>query len=205
MKLSLSALILIATILLAGCGKEDDESVTPGYLKPGEFRPKGIIEKGYTFTDPIFTGGDGTCSGEECLAAYALWSTDNIPVEGVAVKDNDSVDSRLLLKMTRVKGTQWSIKLTYKGKAYLNKAVPASSIDLSICTTDVRTLPEYTSAESGDLLDASETFLVKATITVVATTIELKTDEDTPETIELIKDDEIIAQAFSSRGAPACP
>jgi hypothetical protein len=207
MKFSRLALLFFVTLLLVGCGKEDENSVIPGYIKPGDFRPKGIFTKEYTLTDPTFTGGDGTCSGDDCLAVYGLWSTNNVPVEGLAVKDDDTADSHMLMKLTRVKGAQWQIKLTYKGIAYKNNLVPASAIDLVFCTTAIPTLPAYDPdavPDSGDEFKASETFLVKATATVI-NSIALQTDEEVPKTITLNSGDEIIAQAYSAVGTSACP
>jgi hypothetical protein len=212
MKFLRLALLFFVIILLIGCGKEDKQSVVPGYIKPGEFRPKGIFAKSYSLHYSISDGatvidsGDLTCSGDECLAVYGLWSTNNIPVEGIAIKDNDTVDSQMLMKMTRVKGTDWQIKLTYKGVGYKNNLVAFGNIDLAFCTTNIHTLPAYDPdgvPDSGDEFTASETFLVKGTLTLLAPVV-LQT-EDKTKTLTFSAGGGIVAQAYTAIGTSACP
>lgn len=205
--LPFAALLLILSV--AGCGSEDEDSIIPGYLSPGDFRPKGMLVKEYTLTDPTFTGGDGSCSGEECLAVYALWVTSNIPVEGLAVKDDDTVDSRLLLKISRIKYGAWVIRLTYKGIEYGASAGSADLL-LELCNTTTPTFPAYTydpdlipGNEDDVVYDVSASTLSRATLTVIAP-IALLTDDGT-KTIILNPGDEIIAQAFNALTTATCP
>ena len=216
MKLLRIALLYVIIIMLVSCGKEDTNSIIPGYIKPGDFRPRGIIgmpaypsvaPKSYNLTDSTFTGGDGSCSGQQCLAVYGLWSTDNIPVEGIAIRDNDTINSRLLMKLTRVTGTNWDIRLTYKGIAYENSVVVDSSYaSLSFCTTIIPTQPAYDPDNvpgSGDEFTASATFLVKATFTVIKSIV-LQT-KDKSSSVTLNPGDSIVALAHSAIGSTACP
>ncbi|HQL81223.1 MAG TPA: hypothetical protein PK307_03425 [Spirochaetota bacterium] len=204
--LKLVALMFILAI--AGCGKEDEDSIIPGYLSPGEFRPKGILtEKAYTLTDGTLVGY-GNCSGEECLAVYALWVVNNYPVEGVAIKDDDTVDSRLFMKITRVKFGSWSIRLTFNGIEY-NGAASASDITLDICNTATPTFPAYPDVDDNGIPDtpdgftASDSTLARATLTVV-NPVALQTDDKTG-TINLNPGDEIVAHAFNGFSTSTCP
>jgi hypothetical protein len=203
----LAALVFILAI--AGCGKEDEDSIIPGYLSPGEFRPKGMLtDKAYTLTDGTL-GGYGNCSGEQCLAVYALWVVNNYPVEGVAIKDDDTVNSRLFLKITRVKFGSWSIRLTFNGIEY-SGAASATDITLDICNTATPTFPAYTydpdgTPANGDevVYDVSDSTLARATLTVI-NAVALQTDDKTG-TINLNPGDEIVAHAFNGFSTTTCP
>ena len=209
MKLLRVALLYVIIIMLVSCGKEKENSVVPGYIKPGEFRPKGMIVKGYNLPFSISGGGESgtwTCSGEQCLSVHGLWNTENIPVEGVAIKDNDTVNSQLLMKMTRVKGIPWKIKVTYKGTEYENSVVDNSFVDLSFCTTSIPTSPAYDPdgvPGSGDELKASEIFLVKATVKFLQD-VQLQTS-DKSKTLTLSTGGQIVAHAHSEVGSTSCP
>jgi hypothetical protein len=214
MKLLRLALLYVIIIMLIGCGKEDQDSPVPGYIKPGDFRPKGMLTKGYTLhysivdvpTGTPIDSGNLTCSGEYCLAVYALWSTSDTPVEGIAIKDDDTVAPQMLMKLTRVKGTDWQVRLTYKGIGYKNTLVPFASLDLAFCTTAIPTLPAYDPdgvAASGDEFNVTETFLVKGTLTLLADVV-LQT-EDKSKTLTLSAGGEIVAIAHGAKGTTTCP
>ncbi len=202
---------LVCIISMAGCGSEDEDSIFPGYIKPGDFRPKGMLVKAYTLTDAAFIpDGDDTCSGEECLAVYAFWLINNIPVEGVAVKSDDTVDSRLLMKFTRFPGGPWTIKLTYKGVEYTTAPGGTTNLDLEVCRTDTRTFPAYPDIDDNGIPDiadgfyASETFLSRATLTVITAPIPLQNEAKTV-TINLNPGNEIVAHAFNAITTTPCP
>ena len=211
MKFSHIAEILLV-LLLIGCGKEDDTSIIPGYIKPGDFRPKGLLAKSYNFTDissTTFDAADASCTGVGCLAVYAFWVNNNIPVEGIAIKDDDSVDSRLLMKITRVKYTTWFIKLTYKGIEY-SATAGTSDISLDLCQSSTPSFPAYTydpdsTPSSGDetTFDVSDSFLDRATLTVI-NAVPLQTD-DKSKTITLKTGDTIVAHAFNAFTSTTCP
>lgn len=200
---------LVCIVSMAGCGSEDEDSIFPGYIKPGDFRPKGMLVKEYTLTDAAFIpDGDNTCTGEECLAVYAFWLVNNFPVEGVAIKSGDTVDSRLLMKFTRVPGGPWTIKLTYKGIEYTTAPGGTTNLDLDVCRTTFPTFPAYTydpTPAIGDevIYNESDSFLSRATLTVTAA-IPLQNEAKTA-TINLNTGDEIVAQAFNAFTSAACP
>lgn len=209
MKFSHIAEILLV-LLLIGCGTEDDTSIIPGYIRPGDFRPRGILTKSYNLTDGTFTDGDGVCSsGQGCMAVYAFWVNNNIPVEGIAIKDDDSADSRLLMKITRVKYTTWFIKLTYKGIKY-SATAGTSDISLEVCQSSTPSFPAYiydpdSIPSSGDetTFDVSDSYIDRATLTVNnAVTLET---EDKSKTITLNPGDTIVAHAFNAFTSTTCP
>jgi hypothetical protein len=203
----LAALLFI--IAITGCGKEDENSIIPGYIKPSDFRPKGLLAKSYSFSDGTFTAGDGSCTGEQCLTVYAVWVTSNIPVEGVAVRTDDTVDSRLLYKMTRVKGAAWSLRLTYRGIEYRGSATNAD-ITLDVCSTIIPVMDAYDpdgSPASGDEFTATEATLKKATVTFInpVTIDNGETDPLKHKEITFGAGDEIIANAYNGLATTTCP
>ena len=85
MKRRLVACALLFAALIPGCAKEDEEKIIPGYLSPGQFRPRGVL--GSKSIDLSFAT---SCSGEDCLAVYANWLAGTVLVSGFAVSDKNS-------------------------------------------------------------------------------------------------------------------
>lgn len=142
-------IIIALTAVMTGCSKSDSDSVIPGYLPPGDFRPQGIArEKAYSFSDPTIAR---SCAADDsCMAVYGLWLTgtsytSSVPVPGFALDDTHEIISgaassiTFSVKMMSFAGT-WSISMIIDGVQYTG-TTPESSVTLSDLTSADDTMP----------------------------------------------------------------
>src|SRR4030042_6569526 len=147
--------LYIIILMLIGCGEESEDNIIPGYISPGQFRPKGMLtDISYQLSDATIDPADRTCSPpDECLAVYANWLSGEVPLDGIAIRNSNTANSKLSMKIYRIKGTGWRISMVYKGVGYTGTA-PIGDITVSLCKSTIETLPPYT-PPTGDPPDGS--------------------------------------------------
>lgn len=171
--INLIALILIicAAATAAGCKKDSDSSIIPGYWSPGDFRPRGISrEKAYKFqfidnnaartalnfcssgvtiTDPDTTNPANTASTGRCGAVHGLWLTgtsyqNSLGSEGIAAKNTHLTNANMMIKIVRFVGQSWNIILSLNGVVY---TAETTNIELTVCESVDWTWPDYTAPD----------------------------------------------------------
>ncbi len=155
---------LLITASILGCAKESDDKTYPGYIKPGDFRPRGVLA-----SKEISLGGSLSgynCAGSDCLAVYANWPVGTIVLKGIAVKDN-STDPTFSMYIIQTLGG-WHIQITNNGIDY-SQNVLAEDISISSCTSTVQTLPPCAAPPCAEEFDASGVYLVETTVDFINT------------------------------------
>ncbi len=208
MKRRLVACALLLAALIPGCAKEDEEKIIPGYLSPGQFRPRGVLDtKSISFGNASF---NKSCSGEECLAVYTTWLAGTFLVSGFAVSDKNSATPTYSMKVTQDL-VGWKLVLVIekggtRGVKY-EKIISRNDFTLSFCRSceysfplccQTNTDPDYIPGEPlcQKRYEAKGSQLVQATITF---NNEIILENDNPIYGNVIIDagDVIVAQAHN--------
>lgn len=197
MKRRLAACALLIAALIPGCAKEDEEKIIPGYLSPGQFRPRGVLDtKSISFGNASF---NKSCSGEDCLAVYANWLAGTFLVSGFAVSDKNNTPSTYSMKVTQDL-TGWKLVLIIEkggtqGVKY-EKIISGNDFTVDFCRSCEYALPACTSPPCVEEYEDEGGQLVQATITF---TNQIILENDNPIYGDVIIDigDEIVAQAHN--------
>ena len=191
---------LLLAVLVTGCAKESKEQIIPGYISPGQFRPRGVLA-----SKEINVADLPGCSGEQCVAVYTNWLATNILVSGFAISDKDSPTPTYNMKVTQdIAG--WKIVLitdrpTAKGVRY-ERIVPRNDIQVDFCRSNTYSLPACPASECDQEYENEGTLLVRADITFNSDITLVNADHGD---VVINNGDRIRAQAYNISSDSPCP
>ncbi|MBN2080542.1 MAG: hypothetical protein JW838_16355 [Spirochaetes bacterium] len=203
MKRRLVACALLLAALIPGCAKEDQEKIIPGYLSPGQFRPRGVLDdKEISFTGDL---SSKNCSGEDCLAIYTTWLVGSFLVSGFAISDKNSATPTYSMKVTQdLVGWRLILIIERSGTQGVKyeKIISGNDFTVEFCKSDEYALPACTSPPCDEEYEDEGGLLVRATITFNnPITLENADHGD----IVISAGNRIVAQAYNVSTSETCP